>query len=81
VPTVSTSMNISISVSRAALLKRAKLTVPRRAKVAMRVTTPRVCRVVKSTVRALSPGTCRVSLSVTTSAKKTTTRTTSFKIR
>ena len=81
VPTVSTSMNISISVSRAALLERAKLTVPRRAKVAMRVTTPRVCRVVKSTVRALSPGTCRVSLSVTTSAKKTTTRTTSFKIR
>jgi uncharacterized delta-60 repeat protein len=78
---VNTSLDISISVSRAALLKKAKLTVPRRAKVTMRVTTPRVCRVVKSTVRAVSPGRCRVSLSVAQSGKKTTTRTTSFRIR
>ena len=78
---VNASLDISIFVSQAALLKKTRLTVPRRAKVTMRVTTPQVCRVVKSKVRAISTGTCRVSLSVTTSKKKTTTRTTSFKIR
>ncbi len=80
VTTASTDIKLVITVTRAAILKRMKLTVPRGSKVSMRVTTPKVCRVVKTRVQATSTGTCRVSVTVTNKKKKKTTKTTSFRV-
>jgi len=57
-----------------------KLAIPSGAKVQMKSSSAKVCRVVKTKVIATSPGTCRISVTVTDKKKTTTTETTSFKV-
>jgi len=57
-----------------------KLAIPSGAKVQMKSSSAKVCRVVKTKVIATSPGTCRISVTVTDKKKKKTTKTTSFKV-
>lgn len=84
VPTLSAAtdddIKLVISVSQAAVLKRMKLTVPSGSKVAMKSTSARVCRVVKTKVIASSTGTCRISVTITDKKNKKTTKSTSFKV-
>ncbi len=80
VTTANDDIKLVITVTQAAILKRLKLSVPRGSKVSMRVTTPKVCRVVKTRVQATSTGTCRVSVTLTDNKKKKTTKTTSFRV-
>lgn len=80
VTTANDDIKLVITVTQAAILKRLKLSVPRGSKVSMRVTTPKVCRVVKTRVQATSTGTCRVSVTLTDKKKKKTTKTTSFRV-
>lgn len=77
---VDETIKLVISVSQATIVKRMKLTIPSGAKVQMKSSTAKVCRVVKTKVIAASPGTCRISVTVTDKKKKMTTKTTSFKV-
>ena len=78
---LATDQNIVLvlSVSQASILKKLKLTVPKGGKVAMKSSSVRVCRVVKTRVQASSTGTCRVSVTMTVKGKKTT-KSLSFKV-
>jgi uncharacterized delta-60 repeat protein len=84
VPVVDSSVdepiNLVVTVSQAVILKRAKVTVPKGGKVSLKSTTPKVCKVAKARVQAVNTGTCRISITVTTSAKKKSTKTLSFKV-
>jgi uncharacterized delta-60 repeat protein len=73
-------IKLVVTVSQAVILKRAKVTVPKGGKVSLKSTTPRVCKVVKAKVQAVNTGTCRITITVTTSAKKKTTKKLSFKV-
>jgi uncharacterized delta-60 repeat protein len=77
---VDETIKLVISVSQATIVKRMKLAIPSGAKVQMKSSTAKVCRVVKTKVIATSPGTCRISVTVTDKKKKKTTKTTSFKV-
>jgi uncharacterized delta-60 repeat protein len=77
---VDETIKLVISVSQATIMKRMKLAIPSGAKVQMKSSTAKVCRVVKTKVIATSPGTCRISVTVTDKKKKMTTKTTSFKV-
>lgn len=76
----SSDIKLVITVTQAAILKRMNLTVPRGSRVTMRVTSPKVCRVIRTRVQAISTGTCRISVTLTDKKKKRTTRSTSFRI-
>ena len=80
VSSVDEPIKLVVTVSQVAILKRAKVTVPKGGKVSLKSTTPRVCKVVKAKVQAVNTGTCRISITVTTSAKKKSTKTLSFKV-
>jgi uncharacterized delta-60 repeat protein len=73
-------IRLVVTVSQSVILKRAKITVPRGGKVSLKSTTPRVCKVVKARVQAVNTGTCRITITVTTSAKKKSTKRLSFKV-
>ena len=77
---VDETIKLVISVSQATIVKRMNLSIPSGAKVEMKSSTAKVCRVVKTKVIAASPGTCRISVTVTDKKKKKTTKTTSFKV-
>lgn len=80
VSSVDEPIKLVVTVSQAVILKRAKVTVPKGGKVSLKSTTPKVCKVVKARVQAVNTGTCRISITVTTSAKKKSTKTLSFKV-
>ena len=80
VSSVDEPIKLVVTVSQAVILKRAKVTVPKAGKVSLKSTTPKVCKVVKARVQAVNTGTCRISITVTTSAKKRSTKTLSFKV-
>ena len=84
VPAVDSSVDepikLVVTVSQAVILKRTNVTVPKGGKVSLKSTTPKVCKVVKARVQAVNAGTCRISITVTTSAKKKSTKTLSFKV-
>jgi uncharacterized delta-60 repeat protein len=80
VSSVDEPIKLVVTVSQAVILKRAKVTVPKGGKVSLRSTSPKVCKVVKARVQAVNTGTCRISITVTTSAKKKSTKTLSFKV-
>jgi uncharacterized delta-60 repeat protein len=73
-------IKLVVTVTQAAILKRMNVTVPSGSKVAMRTTSPKVCRVVKTRVQATSTGTCKISVTVTDKKKKKTTKSTSFRV-
>jgi uncharacterized delta-60 repeat protein len=84
VPVASSSANndiaLRITVKKSTVLRRLKMSVPRGAKITMRSTTPRICRVVRSRVRATATGTCRVVVTMTDKKKKKTTKTLRLKV-
>jgi uncharacterized delta-60 repeat protein len=83
VPAVTTENNdikLVISVSRTAILKKLKLTVPKGGKVSMTTKTKKVCKVVKTKVIATSTGTCRVAITITAKKKKKISKTLSFRV-
>jgi uncharacterized delta-60 repeat protein len=76
----SSEIKLVVSVNQASILNQLKITVPKGGKVAMTSKTAKICRVSKARVFAISSGTCRITVTVTTSAKKKSTKTLSFKV-
>ncbi len=77
--TATDDIKLVISVTQATLLNRMKLSIPKGGKVLLKVSSPKVCRIVRGKVMALSTGTCRVTATVTIKKKKTT-KSTSFRV-
>jgi hypothetical protein len=81
-PTVVTS-RVKRNISAAALARSAKISVPKKAKIALSVSSryAKKCRVSGTSVRTLAKGTCVVRVTVTTAAKKKTTRNVTISVK